>query len=239
MPFTMYDRGPNQQADDPFKNLKRWGEVIMLVLVLGTLVATCQQNNVMKDTLRMDQRAWVSAEYQIVKPLTFDEAGNVYITLNVMMKNVGKSVALNVLPWVSLVLLDLGEGYMTPLALQERECDKRRYQKIDLKHMSGAALFPEQEVSLPHPSYARITAERIKQAVAQVPPEKKGQIGFAVVGCVSYRASFEDLQEWRHQTRSMFFLAHQVEFGINQLVKPEGTHEDMKLVNMLIGESAD
>ncbi len=94
MPFPMYDRSPDQQANNPFENLlKRWGQEIMLLLVLGTLVATCQQNRLMEKTLREDKRAWIGVSG--TKPLGEMIPGERF-RVRVKFKNVGNSPGLYV-----------------------------------------------------------------------------------------------------------------------------------------------
>ena len=84
----------SQEEGAPDKRLqwKEWIELLMLVGILGTLVATCQQNEVMRETLRLDQRSWVGA----VGVRESEIKEGVPLQLGVIIKGGGKTPATNV-----------------------------------------------------------------------------------------------------------------------------------------------
>lgn len=90
----------HQQGTDQKTGSARYGwtwkgvvESLTLVGILGTLVATCEQNEVMRETFRMDKRAWVGVIG--TKPLGEMIPGEPF-RVRIRFKNVGNSPGLYV-----------------------------------------------------------------------------------------------------------------------------------------------
>lgn len=61
-----------------------------------------------------------------------------------------------------------------------------------------------------------------------------------MVGCVSYRAPFESVDELRHQTRYVYLLGRTGADGIfNNYIEPTGTVTGLEVVSLPDGFSAD
>ena len=84
------------------------------------------------------------------------------------------------------------------------------------------------------------TKETIENAIASSQDWAQGKVGFTIVGCVSYRASFEPPESRRHQTRFMYYLARiDKERYPNVLITPSGISPDLRLVSLPVGNDAD
>jgi len=192
--------------------------------------------DVAEKTLILSQRLWISVTHKIAKPLTFDETGKASIYLSEILENIGQSVAVNVLSWADIIPLDPGMGYQTAISRQNQYCDTNRHPNPQA--IPGYVLFPKQQRP-PASTGMAATREIVEKAKSLAPPWANGKIGFAIVGCVFYRASFEPPDAGRHQTRFMYYLGWlDDEGGVNVLVEPSGVPPNLRLVLMAVGNEA-
>lgn len=101
-----------------------------LIIIFGTLIATCQQNQVMRETFRLDKRAWVGA-IRAVKSRIVEE---VPLQLGVMIKGSGETPATNVRIRTSWVLHFKGREF------------KPVYGETSAVVDSRAVIFPDMEI---------------------------------------------------------------------------------------------
>jgi hypothetical protein len=195
---------------------------------------------VAEQALILSERPWILATYSIAQPLTFGEDGKVRLELNEILENVGNSVALDVSSQLDIVPLapERGKFWQPALSRQKEFCDGDRHPHP--QEVPGDVLFPNRKQG--RPMVMGMGKERIEEVLSLTHPGTDGQkvIGFAVVGCVSYRASFEPWGSTRHQTRVMYDLAKLVETGgIRSHVVPSGIHQELQLWQTNWGNSAD
>lgn len=109
--------------------------------------------------------------------------------------------------------------------LQKRSCDAYRFPKAPL---SEDGFFPYDPVS--DSSNLRIPEQTIAKG-----RNARNYIGLVIVGCLSYRSSFEDQTLPYHQTRFEYWIAKPSEVFpqyVDPYVEAMGIHADYKLVKL-------
>lgn len=158
--------------------------------------------------------------------------------LGEVLENIGQSVAVEVVSWTDIIPEDPRWGFQEALARRDQHCDAFRHPKPRL--LSGSSvLFPKQEYP-PAGKLLVIQAETVKKAVSLAPPKTRGRVGILVIGCISYRASFEAPDTRRHQTQFMYALGRSDRGrGMPMLIEPSGTMSDLGLILIPEASSAD
>lgn len=184
-----------------------WNGIVAIFTIFLSIV-TYWQYQLGGETLRftqMNERPWISAELHITNPFVFDEKGNLGVKITMAVKNVGKTVAQESWAWADLVFLDPDGGDIAAQQRQIEVCNTIRDPTGPSKDDPGFALFPEVEpvrLSVQAGKWANEIAPELARAL----PANKGKVGFAIIGCVSYRAAAEDSSHWRHQTRFLYYI---------------------------------
>jgi hypothetical protein len=199
--------------------------------------AARQAAHIADKTLVATQRPWLKIKHRIISPLTFNVGGRASGIPVAMMKiedtieNVGQTVAVNVLSWEDVIPMDPDGRTTTAEARQKEWCDANRHPH----GLPGYTLFPHDPFvggSVVGPEMPKVEAARS--------PDIDGKVGFVLVGCVCYRASFESQNSPTHQTRFLYYLGRVgAEVGFNPYVVPSGVAADLQLIAIPRGFSAD
>src|ERR1700730_7138544 len=139
------------------------------------------------------ERPWIATKHRIVSPLTFNVGGRAsgipiaMMTLEDTLENIGQTVAVNVRSWEDVIPMDRNHTINTARERQKQWCDANRYP--DTRGLSGYTLFPHDASvgqSIVGPQMPKVTEAEITNEVGL-----NGKVAFVVVGCVSYRPTFE------------------------------------------------
>jgi len=146
---------------------------------------------VAQGTLIATQRPWVSVEYKIISPLTYDAEGNAQITIGFILKNIGNSPARN-MDLVAKIHLTLGDG----ITEKEKLCHSIRQPPPQDRPEWGLVLFPQQPFpwaeTLPI-SHKEIEDFNLSQQTHHPGwPEDKLVWVAKIIGCVNYKFTFAD-----------------------------------------------
>jgi hypothetical protein len=189
-------------------------------------------------TLSLTHRPWVWAKHEVDGSLLFSEQIGAVLSFNETLENVGQSVAVDIVSWADLIpsIPANNADYNDALAVRRQHCDAlRRPQPPG----GGEVLFPKQA----YPPAWRVAAARneLTKKVLSLSSQtySPGQIAFTLVGCVSYRASFEAVDARRHQTRFLYTLAHPRGGGGWVLLKPAGSISGLVLALVPEANTAD
>lgn len=202
--------------------------------------------------LVLSERPWLRIKHRIVNPLTFNvdtyNGPTAIVTLEDTIENIGQSVAVNVLHWEDIVPLDPDTwGTETARARQKQYCDTNRHPAK--QGLQGFTMFPHD------PSVSNSTVgvamdkvraaelhDRPSRPSIRIPPNSSldGTVGFVIVGCVFYRASFEPEDRPTHQTRFMYRLAvPHGEMTFYPWVSPVGVASSLQLLAIPDGFTTD
>jgi hypothetical protein len=211
-----------------------------------------KSNALTAQQMELAERPWVFASHEIETPLTFVPAGGAALVLRETMENVGRSAAVDLSSWADAIPLDPNGSAKSAIARQVQYCDAhRRY--TGKGALGTSVLFPKQNRS--QTIGMGPTREQLAQAVAkaQAMPGQPKRVGFAIVGCIWYRAFFEPEDTPLHQTRFMYYLARRygptemtvsflysgIPAGMNAMVEPAGKPEGLLLIPWGEATSAD
>ena len=200
-----------------------------------------ESNGITRDAMVAAQRPWLKIKHRIIKPLTFDVGGKVAgpiasMVLEDTIENVGQSVAVNVLSWEDIIPLDPDSSARTASARQKEWCNANRHPNPN--GVTGYGLFPHDPAI--GQSFIGPTMDKVMEAVSHNPDYLRGKVGFALVGCVCYRASFEPKSSPTHQTRFLYYLGEPNEGGVIQpYILPQGIASKLRLIMMPDGFTAD
>jgi len=189
-------------------------------------------------SLEVGNRPWVKITHRLVKPLDFNFVGGMGPAASMVvedtLENVGQTVALHVLSWEDIIPIDADYSARTALARQKEWCDANR--NSAQTRTVGSVLFPHALVVQNSGMAALMT--KINAAVAASPI--KGKVGFAMVGCVVYRSSFEPLNTPNHQTRFIYDLGIPEAGGVwMPYVFPTGIASELRLISTFRTFTAD
>jgi gas vesicle protein len=193
----------------------------------------------MQNQTDISERPWIKITPSIAQPLTFDvmrNAGPVAtMTTENVIENVGQSVALNVLSWEDVIPVDPNGSLQTARTRQDEWCGAHRH--LQKGEMTGGVLFPH-DPSIERmgmgPLMTKVNEARAKNTL--VP----GKVAFVLVGCVSYRSSFEPQAAPSHQTRFIYWLGIPQDWGgFQSFIDPVGTASELRLIQMPDGFTAD
>jgi hypothetical protein len=225
--------------------LKENREELAIVLERNREAADAQtatlngQLTAMQKQTEVAERPWIKITPKIIEPLTFDvmrNAGPVAtMTTENIIENVGQSVALNVLSWEDVMPLDPDGSSRTARARQDQWCGAHRH--IQNGEMSGSVLFPHS------PSVERMGMGPLMTKVNEAAAKNvllPGKVSFVLVGCISYRSSFEPPTNPSHQTRFIYWLGIPYDWGgFQPNIVPSGVASQLQLIQMPDGFTAD
>jgi len=141
----------------------------------------------MQKQLEMSERPWITIQFTISGPLTFDnEMAN--LRLQYTLKNVGHSVAKNINIEARAFLQSFKEGkFFVALEHQKVTCD-RALARTDEERSHGLTLFPNEE-AVSNLTVA-INKEEIDATLVPFPNTSDKYIAPGFVGCVTYEFPF-------------------------------------------------
>ena len=163
--------------------------IFTLLMLLGTLYytsvatrAATSQTETSQKEFRSSQRPWVAIQFQ-AGGLQFGP-GAAWMETTVHMKNVGHSIATNV----------IYHGLLRPSqSLNGHECEtvsKEAHASPDAKN-SGVAIFPEEDYTRGFPATAKI--ESLNYALAHpLNPNEPRNMSWYFIGCVSYTSPIDE-----------------------------------------------
>jgi hypothetical protein len=243
---TPHDK-PNEKREQLRTAVQVIGLVVLVVYTIFTglmwganqTAADAAKNaaQTAKDALVIGNRPWIKITPGIIKPLTFNELKQhgpmAMMTIQNRVENVGNSVALNVLVYEELIPV----GFDIRAALDRRKERCELYRKTQQPD-AGTVIFAKDTSTGGQgvgPSMADI------QKVMDSTPQLKGKIGFVLVGCASYRSSFEPESTPRHETFFFYWLGvlGPSGNGMNPWVDPTGTASQLTLIGTPLYFSAD
>jgi hypothetical protein len=190
--------------------------------------------------LELSERPWVSVDFEILQPLSFDDKG-ASLGVRWHLKNIGHSIASKVTVRDTLFAVNLTgkfvDIYSSPVAEESRMCEPTPWLTEMSSIITGFRLFPDEDVS-------RLDTARVSQAdIAKAntwlnTPKPTGpldSVGIMLVGCVTYQSIFG-----HHHTGFLRVLgAAQPDGSTTIRITPSGTHPDLTLEQFSIGNSAD
>lgn len=205
----------------------------------GQLTELQNSNKISRDALQVGNRPWVKITPRIVEPLTFNvmrNAGSVAtMTTENFLENVGPSVAVNVLSWEDVIPVDPDGSLKTARARQQQWCGAHRF--IQKGEMTGSVLFPHD------PRVEKMGMGQLMTKVNEAAAKNTllpGKAAFVLVGCVSYRSTFEPQNAPSHQTRFIYWLGIPTNWGgFQPNIVPIGVASQLRLIEMPDGFTAD
>jgi hypothetical protein len=216
--------------------------IYQFTIMRGQLDTMRGQLGEMQKQTVLTERPWVKIKQRIINPLTFNVGGRAsgipiaMMTVEDTIENIGPTVAVDVLSWEGVIPVDLNHSISTARARQKEYCDANRHP--DPKGLSGYTLFPHDpsvEQSTVGPQMPSVKAATIRDESGL-----NGKAAFVLVGCVFYRASFEDKSAPTHQTRFVYWLGVPQEGGgFQPYVVPTGVATELRLIAMPDGFTAD
>jgi hypothetical protein len=188
------------------------------------------------EQLILSERPWIAMEVALVSPLTFTEkSGSMFV--QVSLKNIGNSVAVNVHPFCKLGAERYGREQV--LAFENQACDKLGEQTENDPH-AGDMLFPNEP--LIEGEGVDVSQKDIADAIRANSQVMKSDMGALfdplLVCCVDYKSV---LDTKHHQTRRVYTM------GIVQTqmptmwkgIAPKGTVTNAVLMQSFEGNYAD
>jgi hypothetical protein len=207
-----------------------------------SVLAISGQARIAEQQLELSERPWVKIKNNIASPLTFDVGGRAsgipvaMAKIEDTIENVGQSVAVDVLSWEDVIPIDPDHSLRTARARQKQWCDANRHP--DPRGLSGYTLFPRDPIvqnSTVGPQMPRVVEAEIRND-----PGLTGKVAFVLVGCVCYRSSFDPKSAPTHQTRFIYYLGvPESSGGFQPYIVPQGTANDLRLIAMPDGFTAD
>lgn len=192
----------------------------------------------------LSERPWLSAEMKVIEPLTFDEAsGNGSIGIEVLLKNTGRSVAMN-----ARVINYLIGDLLTPeniVATQDLLCERfRKENELQL----GNVIFPGDTERTMYRVYIRkaeidaaskrLEASATSQRLEEVARIWHGRIIPSLITCIDYRFALSPTSG-HHQTRYLSLVGERVDaFSQTSAIVPRGVIH-AQLWRIFYGQYAD
>lgn len=144
--------------------------------------------------LELSQRPWVVTEYAVSAPIEYTPDGGVKFEITGTYKNIGNSVALDVLDIPLPHIDDITLALTHPTNEQKEVCERmRNMREKSQESTEGDTLFPQDRGGYKMPIH--FTKEQLDHASIGGQSEKI--IGFVIIGCVDYKFSFSPKH---HQT---------------------------------------
>jgi hypothetical protein len=218
--------------------------LVGIIVLIGTLFITKQSADTGTKQLELSERPWVSEEITLASPLTFTDNNGGFMTVNIALKGLGNSVALNIYPKCEL-------GMRRVEALENEVCGPLGKRETGRQ---GYMLFPGEPLILNSigvgMSQSEIdeTIRTIRNLNAEIETKNREKKSFSwplpeelwpvLVCCVDYRFAFDAKH---HQTRRAYMVGIPGLFGIGSIgpIKPMGVAKDTVLTQSLEGNSAD
>ncbi len=197
-------------------------------LVFFTASYSCtskQQLQTMQQQMDLSERPWVSADLVVSNPLKFGPGG-AFIGMNIVLRNVGHSVARYVSVWTAL----------KPRAFDPRDQQElcgRPKAPINNKSDYGYLLFPGQN---PVPEYQAAIADpnEIDNLV------KNGEIvQFSYLVCIDYKSTFDERHHQTRLVRTLGWPDHKSGLMMGAFDPQQGVYNELTLSPVLHGDSAD
>jgi hypothetical protein len=179
---------PNPERDYRLEIKKYRVEIITLVVLVIYTIINYWLYRSTHEQLYLSQRPWIAMEVSLASPLTFtDKAGSMFV--NVHLKNIGNSVALNVHPFCKLGARRYATDDALSIAFENKACDGLSEQTEHNPH-AGMMLFPSEP--LEHGEGVAVSQKDIADAVEANSKSMKFDMGGLfdplLICCVDYRS---------------------------------------------------
>jgi hypothetical protein len=192
----------NELADKTYRNAIRTYHVHVTTVYLLALYTTAtlvlaywawRSADIAQRTLETTERPWITEENIKVPFVRFDARSGATGAISISLKNIGKSVAVNVHPFCNIGALKYGE----PIQHFEDSLCGQLGEQTEQDSSAGYMIFPDETLSWTQ-SIA-VSENDIIQA------KTSGSSEFSLVCCVDYRFAFAPEH---HQTRRAFDVGH-------------------------------
>jgi hypothetical protein len=137
------------------------------------------------DAMEADQRPWLKVSIG-VKQFFFQENKDVFIWLDIKLKNIGKSPARNIQSSFMLIPTNV-ENLLHSLMYEKKQCELAAAAAADPTQFRGHFLFPGEEDPL-----ASRNIELAAKDYLPVLPSGATKVTFTVVGCYNYSFSGDE-----------------------------------------------
>lgn len=129
----------------------RLGVEISAVLVglvgIGGLFITFQEmqetNRIARQALETQERPWIEVDVKLATPVIFYDHGGIYVGIDLLLKNVGHTVAIGIDRAVHIV-----PPFEEPATARNALCERRRFTG-KTRHW-GIILFPDNSITVKH-----------------------------------------------------------------------------------------
>jgi hypothetical protein len=162
------------------------------ILTRGLWKEADRANTLAQEAVRIAERPWIAVDAGLSSPVIFYETGQVYVGVRTVLRNVGHSVATDIMVHSGVVPFSHRNGLsyeimQAPEKRRDALCEElRQFSKM---RSGGLTVFPEQEAA--PDSWILIGNENALEEWAVALPHTPGKfINLLLVGCVVYRAAF-------------------------------------------------
>jgi len=234
---------PNQSQKQPsnepqtwFQRVLKWckkrrilieltavGVAIWYAILTHSLVGLTQKQ------LELSERPWVSADVSIEPPLVFNQNGNgASMWVDVLLKNVGHSVARYVTVWPALKV-----DSVLKMEKDETELCNIPKSPTNANSTSGYLLFPNESVNDRQPVI--VSPKEITEALKG---QIKGRVEPFLIVCVDYKSVFEPSHHQTMRLRTIIFgEPGGVAYGAFDPL--HGSYPNIAIIPQMHGDSAD
>jgi hypothetical protein len=234
----------NQRLGLSFQGVIAGATILYVVVALLQRSTMNQQLKTMQAQMSLQERPWISEEITVVKKLTFLEGArhefNVgSMVVNILLKNTGHSVAINVNPLCKIIARPtgpIGANVDTLVAESEQRVCGNLGAQSDINPQVGYVMFPGATITdtsiVGISKLAVVTASRNNL-------RKDHMIATLLVCCVDYRFAYENTH---HQTRRNYALGTSVPgfpgLSYSEII-PVGTIDNLVLIPSFDGNLAN
>ncbi len=203
----------------------------MAVFTLVLVRVSTQQWQTMQQQLSLSERPWVTEQVSAAEPFVVRGryGGS---AVNIVLKNIGHSAAVNVHPFCEADVMRNGESLV---ALEDRACP-RLGEQSDQDSSAGYMLLPGESISETQ-GIGVAKADMLNAMRADKTDKTKGAV-LILACCVDYRSLFEATH---HQTRREYILGVRQPWpSVGWLgVQPQGETKNLSLSPSFWGDSAN
>lgn len=211
------------------------GLAVLTICTLRTLNRQVREavraNHDLETQFEEQQRPWVKVGLRIVQPLTFGvpawQGPVAEAKIEVTMENVGQEPAVDLVDWEDII--PVGENFSMEAAelRQKQWCDANRNPKLS-PFLTGQVVFPKD-----HHTVIATVGPPMKTVMDIAAKSSDGKVSLVLVGCVSYRASYQPETSPAHETRFLYYLGMPQNNGaFLPAVFPKGVAKDLTIIGI-------
>jgi hypothetical protein len=208
--------------------------VVVALLQRSTM---SQQLETMRAQMSLQERPWISEDIGVAKTLSFDkELGT--MNINILLKNTGHSVAINVHPFCKLVpepVGPIGANVGTVIGAVEQDVRGSLGDQADNDPEAGYTMFPDSTIR--ETDGVSISRQDVANAIRSN-TTKDARLHALLICCVDYRFTFEF--KTHHQSRRSYIFGVPGPFpGSWYGITPVGTINNLFLIPNFQGNVAE